>query len=60
MAEITIVASPSFDRSGKRHLGRSDVRLQGCDKIICEATQQHSRYSTPAGCFFARVSILRP
>ncbi len=40
MTEITIVVSPSFDRRGKRRHGRFDVRLQGCDEIICEATQQ--------------------
>jgi hypothetical protein len=40
MAEITIGVSPSFDRRGKRRHGRFDVRLQGCDEIICEATQQ--------------------
>lgn len=40
MVKITIVVSPSFDRRGKRRHGRFDVRLQGCDEIICEATQQ--------------------
>jgi hypothetical protein len=40
MAEITIVVSPSFDRRGKRRHGRFDARLQGCDEIICEGTQQ--------------------
>ena len=40
MTEITIIATPAFDRRGKRRHGRFDVRLQGCDEIICEATQQ--------------------
>src|SRR5712675_2003685 len=40
MTEITIVVSPAFDRRGKRRHGRFDVRLQGGDEIICEATQQ--------------------
>jgi hypothetical protein len=37
---IVIVVSSSFDRRGKRRHGRFDVRLQGCEEIICEATQQ--------------------
>src|SRR3954453_21259656 len=40
MTDIVIVASPSFDRRGKRRHGRFDVRVQGSDEIICRATQQ--------------------
>jgi len=40
MTEIVIVTTPSFDGHGKRRHGRFDVRLQGVDEIICEATQQ--------------------
>src|SRR5712671_624500 len=40
MTEITIVVSPAFDRRGKRRHGRFDVRVQGGDEVICEATQQ--------------------
>jgi len=40
VAEIAIVASPSFDRRGKRRHARFEVRLQGDDEVICEATQQ--------------------
>jgi hypothetical protein len=37
---ITIVVSPSFDRRGKCRHGRSDVRLQDGDEVICKATRQ--------------------
>ena len=40
MTELTIIVAPAFDRCGKRRHGRFDVRLQGVDEIICEATQQ--------------------
>jgi hypothetical protein len=40
MTVIVIVATPSFDAHGKRRLGRFDVRLQGVNEVICEATQQ--------------------
>jgi hypothetical protein len=40
MTEIVIVTTPSFDGQGKRRHGRFDVRLQGGDEVICEATQQ--------------------
>jgi hypothetical protein len=40
MTEITIVVSSAFDRRGKRRHGRFDVRVQGGDEVICEATQQ--------------------
>ena len=40
MKEFMIVASPAFDRRGKRRPGRFDVHLQGGDEVICEATQQ--------------------
>lgn len=37
---IIIVVSPAVDSRGKRQLGRFDVRLQGVNEVICEATQQ--------------------
>ena len=40
MTKIVIVTTPSFDGRGKRRHGRFDVRLQGGDEVICEATQQ--------------------
>lgn len=40
MTEIVTVTTSSFDRRGKRRHGRFDVRLQGGDEVICEATQQ--------------------
>src|SRR5690349_21001152 len=40
MTQLAIVVSPAFDRRGKRRNGRFDVRLQGNDEVICEATQQ--------------------
>jgi hypothetical protein len=40
MTKIVIVTTPSFDGHGKRRHGRFDVRLQGGDEVICEATQQ--------------------
>jgi hypothetical protein len=40
MTEITIVVSPAFDNRGKRRHDRFDVRLQGSDEVICEATRQ--------------------
>jgi hypothetical protein len=40
VTELIIIVSPAFDRCGKRRHGRFDVRLQGVDEIICEATQQ--------------------
>jgi hypothetical protein len=40
MTELIIIVAPAFDRCGKRRHGRFDVRLQGIDEIMCEATQQ--------------------
>jgi hypothetical protein len=40
MSDITIVVSPAVDRRGKRRHASFDVRLQGVDEVICEATQQ--------------------
>ena len=40
MTELIIIASPAFDRRGKRRHARFNVRLQGVDEVICEATQQ--------------------
>ena len=40
MTELVIIVSPSFQRCGKRRHGGFDVRLQGCDEVICKATQQ--------------------
>ena len=40
MTEITIVVSPAFNNRGKRRHDRFDVRLQGSDEVICEATRQ--------------------
>jgi hypothetical protein len=40
MTELIIIVAPAFDRCGRRRHGRFDVRLQGVDEIICEATQQ--------------------
>jgi hypothetical protein len=40
MTELIIIVSPAFGRRGKRRHGHFDVRLQGVDEVICEATQQ--------------------